>query len=280
MRRILGVGSLLLLAVATACGRSDLFEAAESPRESIVVARYSPPATPVVHGQGIAVRRLIRTVDLDLAVDDTATAAAAIRDLTSLLGGYVAADDAQQRGGVLKESMTLHVPADQLDVAVARISGLAAEVRRQHLRTEDVTDRIIDVDARLLTLRATETELRALLEASDARAGGLEDIMAVYRELTRVRGEIEQHQAQLESLQQRVALATINLSLQPLPPAGVAEPWSPVEVARRGAATLVDALQALATLAIYVVIVVLPVSLLIALPTWGAVRLLQQKGRL
>ena len=51
--------------------------------------------------------------------------------------------------------------------------------------------------------------LRALLD----RATGVSDILSIERELNCVRGEIERMQGQLNALERRVVLATINLSL-------------------------------------------------------------------
>lgn len=277
MNRLIVAGCIVLLAAAVACGRSDLFEAAESP-QVVVAQRYAPPAEAEPRSQGIAERRLIRIVDLELAVDDTEATAGRIRDLATSLGGYVGSTDARRRQGILSYSMTIHVPADELESAIARIKELASIVDREHLRTEDVTDRIIDLDARLRTLRATETELQALLEDSRASQHGLEDIMAVYRELTRIRSEIEQFLGQLESLEERVSLSTINLVLRPTEAARavVAERWSPTDLARNSARSLISVLQALAGFAIFFVIVVLPVTVVVAIPVWGIARLWQR----
>ncbi len=277
MNRLIVAGCILLLAAAVACGRSDLFEAAES-RQAVSVQRFAPPAEAEPRSQGIAERRLIRIVDLELAVDDTEATAGRIRDLATSLGGYVGSTDARRRQGILSYSMTIHVPADELESAIARIKELASIVDREHLRTEDVTDRIIDLDARLRTLRATETELQALLEDSRASQHGLEDIMAVYRELTRIRSEIEQFLGQLESLEERVSLSTINLVLRPTEAARavVAERWSPTDLARNSARSLISVLQALAGFAIFFVIVVLSVTVVVAIPVWGIARLWQR----
>lgn len=279
MNRLIVAGCIVLLAAAVACGRSDLFEAAQSESSPVItVRRYAPPAEAEPRSQGIAERRLIRIVDLELAVDDTEATAGRIRDLATSLGGYVGSTDARRRQGILSYSMTIHVPADELESAIARIKELASIVDREHLRTEDVTDRIIDLDARLRTLRATETELQALLEDSRASQHGLEDIMAVYRELTRIRSEIEQFLGQLESLEERVSLSTINLVLRPTEAARavVAERWSPTDLARNSARSLISVLQALAGFAIFFVIVVLSVTVVVAIPVWGIARLWQR----
>jgi len=276
MNRLIAAGCIVLLAAAAACGRSDLFEAAASEtHQAAVISRYSPPPEAVPRSQALAERKLIRIVDLELAVDDTEAAAGRIRDLATSLGGYVGATDARRRQGILSYSITLNVPASELDNAIARIKELASTVDREHLQTEDVTDRVIDLDARLRTLEATETELQALLQESRSRQHGLEDIMAVYGELTRIRSEIERYQAQLESLEKRVSLSAINVTLRPTNAARpvVAARWSPTDLARDSARSLIGVLQALAGFAIFLVIVVLPVALIVGIPLWGIARL-------
>ena len=56
--------------------------------------------------------------------------------------------------------------------------------------------------------------------------------------------------------------------------------WSPSDLARSSARSLISVLQALAGFAIFFVIVVLPVTLLVGIPAWGAARLWERaRGR-
>ena len=99
------------------------------------------------------------------------------------------------------EKMTLRVPVERLEEALSAIRKLAGRVEREQQRVEDVTDRFVDLEARLRTLRATEAELQALLAESRQKARKVEEIMAVYRELTEIRSQIEYNKA-LAALQQ------------------------------------------------------------------------------
>jgi hypothetical protein len=295
MRRALiavGITLLVALGVGTACGRATGLDsapgeaqmaasigapppAAEAPAATPVVKRYAPPTASSTIAQ--ADRSLIRTVDLELAADDTDAAADRIEQVAVDAGGYVSATDARRRDGVSYYAITLRVPAGGLDTILAGIKGIASVVDRENLRTEDVTDQIIDIDARLRTLIATETELQALLAASRERGDDLEDIMAVYRELTNLRAQIEQAEAQLESFRGRVALSTINITLRPTDSSRpVARRWSASDSLRNSVRALVAALQGVLDFAIFLVIVVLPVAVLVALPLWGLLKLWNQ----
>jgi hypothetical protein len=75
---------------------------------------------------------------------------------------------------------------------------------------EDVTQESVDLDARLENARNSEKRLVAILTN---RTGDLEGVLAVEREITRVRGEIESMEAQRKALDRRISYATLDLQL-------------------------------------------------------------------
>lgn len=126
----------ILLAACSPPPQHDRIVAASNAEE----APASDPASDAPP-RPVDARKLIRTVDLDLRVDDTKAAAREVQALTREISGYVASINANRRQGLLYYQITLKVPVDQLDTTVERIKALAAEVQREHLKTEDVTDR-------------------------------------------------------------------------------------------------------------------------------------------
>jgi len=207
MRRCVGITALAALAGFAAC--------ASAPRES----EAEPPAPPAsmaadVRG-GVAVpvavvgRKLVRTAHLELWVVDYDRARPALDAIVSREGGFVSDTDLTVRDDGRRASLTLRVPADHLDGVLGALRGLG-KVRHESVGTEDVTRQFVDTDARLRNLSRTEARMLELL----GHAGGnLAEILEVERELTRVRGEIETTTAQLNALDERVALATVNVSL-------------------------------------------------------------------
>ena len=77
--------------------------------------------------------------------------------------------------------------------------------------SEDVSERFIDLQARLKSSLREEESLLSLLE----RTATVSEVLTVERELARVRSEIERFQGQLNFLERRVDLATITVSLVP-----------------------------------------------------------------
>lgn len=236
------------------------------------------PAAPRLADAG---RKLVKTVDLEMRVADTTGTADRLRQLAGGMGGYISALSAERRNDLLYYSLTLRVPVDRLEEALRRVKALAERVERESIRTEDVTQQWVDLEARITTLRATENELRQLLVEARQRRQEVDDIMAVYTRLLEIRTSIEQLQAQQEALRGLTSLSTINVQLvsteaaKPLVDVG----WSPNSTLRRSFRTLVSALQSLADVAIVLVVVVLPIGLLIALPIWLLVRLWRRARR-
>jgi len=213
-------------------------------------------------------RKIIYNADMTLVVSDPAIAANDVEALVTSLGGYIANMNAY-RGGedLMFYNITLRVPADQFEAVRSSLRDMAVRVEREGVNTDDVTDQYYDLDARLRTLQATETELLALLEETRERGGEVEDIMSIYRELTNIQSQIESLQGQLNRLDKLVAFSTISVDLRSdelnKP---ISTSWRPIEVLYGSFRTLVSAMQGLVNVMIYLVVVVLPILLLLAIP--------------
>ena len=226
--------------------------------------------------QPTQIRRLVRKAELDLRVSDTTAAAESINKLVAQFEGHIGSSSANRIDGNLHYSMTVRVPESRLDEAITSLKKLADEVEREQSSAEDVTEQYVDLNARLLTLEATEKELRALLAESRQRQQKAEEIMAIYRELTTIRTNIEQIRGQLNVLQNLTSLATINVSLSPSEsPTTVVTSWRPTETISASFQSLATTLTVLADFAIVLVIVVLPTLLIMALTVWVLLRLWQ-----
>ncbi len=260
---------LLLALLATGCAaRQKTFSSPAYPEPKVVEKRPAQaPMEPVEENAPAEPelgRKIIYTVDMTLVVKDVEGTADEAEKLAESLGGYVARASIRRSNGRKYATLTLRVPADRLDEATGKLKGMAERVDRYDLSTEDITSRYTDLQARLTNLEATEEELRAMLQEvrqkPNARA---EDIMEVYRELAKVRGEIDQVKGQIQMWDKMVALATIDLRLTPVTEVAPAGGWRPSETVRRAVHALVSAMLWLANAFIWLVIYVLPVLLVV-----------------
>jgi hypothetical protein len=69
------------------------------------------------------------------------------------------------------------------------------------------------LSAQLRNLEATEEELLVLLTEVREKTRRAEDVLAVHREVTNIRGQIEQIKGRMQYLERMTALATINVEL-------------------------------------------------------------------
>ncbi len=104
---------------------------------------------------------------------------------------------------------TLRVPTGQLEASMSELKQLG-HVESESQNGEEVTQQYVDLEARLANARNSEQRLSELLRQ---RTGKLSDVLEVEKEVERVRGEIEQMEAERKTLANRVDFATITVTL-------------------------------------------------------------------
>jgi len=212
-------------------------------------------------------RLIIRNASLSLVVPDTEASLDEINGLVDELGGYVVESNVYQYQEGLQAHVTLRIPAESFDAALARIRDLATEVRRESISGQDVTEEYVDLQSRLRHLEATEARLLEFLEeAEDTEAA-----LAVYAQLREVEAEIEQVKGRTQYLEQSAAMATVSLDITP---DELAQPiqvggWHPEGTLRDAFQSLIRVLQFLVDAAIVIVVLVTPIVIVIAVPFVG-----------
>ena len=153
-------------------------------------------------------RKVISSAFISIELEGVSEGTAQVRVIAESLGGFVEQLSSSSEPQHQRATITIRVPQDQFFPAMERIEALGT-VQSRDIGSEDVSEQFIDLEARLKSALGEEQSLLSLLE----RAGVVSEILAIERELFRVRGEIERFQGQLNFLERRVALATITVSL-------------------------------------------------------------------
>ncbi len=225
--------------------------------------------TTAVTNAASAERMIVRTVRLGLEVQDTEKSFNDISAIATQYKGYVAQTNlARDNKNRLVGTVTLRIPADSLDAAMKQIKAASLKVLTENSNANDVTDQYTDLSARQKNLEATEAELQKLLATVRERTGKAEDILAVYNRLTEIRQQIEQIKGQINVLDRTTALATVTIQLTPHDEVQILEPetWAPNRTVAEALRALIKALQGLADLTIWLVLLVLPLLIVLALP--------------
>jgi hypothetical protein len=157
-------------------------------------------------------RKIIYTSQIEVVVDDLTAAEQKLAELIKSIqqsGGYLSRQESVGQSGSRRQSQwTIRVPVAKFDGVVAELESLG-ELQRNSREAQDVTDAFADMEARLRNLHASEIRLLNHLE----KTSELKYTLEVERELSRVRGDIERLQGQLNLLANKSDLATVNLTL-------------------------------------------------------------------
>jgi len=155
-------------------------------------------------------RMVIYNAYISLETKEIQEVMAKARALAERYGGYISGSS-QKEG---KAQITIRVPKNKFQAAISEIEGYG-KVLDERTTSEDVTERYIDLKARLENMQKQEQRLREIL----GMARTVDEVLKVERELERVRGQIESLQGQVNYLERNVAMAVIAVNLtEPQPP--------------------------------------------------------------
>ncbi len=232
-----------MLIVAPACKKKEVFSKNEErvsfhAENGMGDFRQKDKAAPAAEAEPAPAspskRKVIVTHSLALEVGNLSSAFKSIIDLAAIQGGYTTETDRTRNDdGSYMGSVTMRVPPGSVGGLLEKLRGFG-KVISENSTGEDITDEYVDLEARLKNMRASETRLQGLLTR---RTQKLADVLAVEKELTRVRGDIESFEAQKRNWEILTALVTIRIELVELKGAFPAlyRIWTPIRTAFGGA---------------------------------------------
>lgn len=270
-------GAVLALALALVTGLNTLSfgllgSGGSASAESAVVDKgmvsedrldVGAPTTVPTASSGDASRvDVVRYGSIYLEVSGVEASLKSITDLITAEGGYLSGSSRYGQDDQLYVNATFRVPASKFDSVMASLRE-QGDVVSEDIGSYEVTMQLVDLEARLKNLRASETAFLALLD----RAESVSDIVAVQAELSRIQGDIESFEAQRAALADQVEMASINVSLQ--------LPVSPVDQASgdfdlgyeisSALANLINVGRAVIVAAINIVVIGVPIAIVGAL---------------
>ena len=208
MARLLCWALVLGLLVAVGCAREAGPPGAEAP-----AGQLKKDAAPAKKQEAVA-RKIIYKAQVEVIVEDFGKASA---DLLRLVkerpGAYVAGSDVQGTPGSPRVGVwTVRVPVDHFDAFLAAVGALG-ELRHSNTDSQDITDAYYDLQAHIKNDEVREKGLQKLY-LERASGSKLEDLLAVDRELSAVRGKIDAQKGQMQRWDKETTLATAVVTLR------------------------------------------------------------------
>lgn len=291
----LGLWLFAILALS-GCGSSPEAEMASapvsaaggemSPAENAAETKSVAPGSPVNDSASDAVtataqlvkaaaavpRKIIYNATVDLVSDNFSSAQQSLLRLVKTHRGYISETNVSGTTGAPRQgSWKVRIPAVQFEAFMTAVSKLG-ELQTTHTDSQDVTEEFYDLQARISNKQVEEKRLVEHLKKS---TGKLSEILQVEKELSRVRGEIEQMQGRLRLLANLTSLTTVTVSIREVKDY---VPPKPATFGTQIARTFQESLGQLGNFGQGIVLLIvalapwLLVLLAIAVPVWGMAR--------
>ena len=267
MRRRTAFGLLLLVALFTAACSGSTASPTATAAGGFAVGPVPAPAADAAKreaGNGAttpqngipslvsADRNLILTANISFRSQDPWATADKVRAISAGFGGDVLALSQTGAGEQRSAVVTIRVPSSRFDDALAQLKQLDGEVLTSNVDAKDVTDQFVDLQARLGAKKAEEQQYLTLL----ARANTVDEVLKVQGALASTRMQIEQLQAQVNSIKTRTDYSTITMSISPLVtvPGPQVGTWDPARTFAQAIAALTSLFRVIGDAAIWLLV--------------------------
>jgi hypothetical protein len=204
----------------------------------------------------------VRSGSFSLEVADVEASLTKLTGIVKSQGGYVSGSYRYTDASMPYLTVTFRVPAASFDAAVLALRA-EGTVLSEQISTYEVTMQLVDLEARLRNLRASEAALLELM----TQATTVSDVLAVQTQLTSVRSDIESYDAQRAALADQVAMTSISVTISPIGSSigNAANGFDLGKEVSLAIANLISVGRTVIVAAINLVIVVLPIALIGAL---------------
>lgn len=224
-------------------------------------------------------RMIIRNGAIGIKASNVEQTLGRITSIANGKGGLVFSTNTDHRGDYTYATLTLQVPPARFDETMNEIRSAAVTVTNETSSSQDVTEEFVDNDAQIKNLTQSEQQLNTLL----TKANSVSDVLAVQREITTVRGQIDRLEGRQKYLATKTSMASITVSIEPIGPvtpekASTTPGWDFALTLQNAWDGSVHGLQGLATVLITIAVYLWVLPLLL-LGYWLFVRLFRVNQR-
>lgn len=246
-----------------------------------ITAPEEPPLTAadpdVIAGPSLEIpeRKVIKIGEIGMTVESTEQTVSDLTSLAERAQGFVQSSYVYESSeGTKSGTVVIKVPAEKFETIFREIKDMASVVLREQISGQDVTEKYVDLQARLKNAHAEEAQYLEILES----ATEVQDMLNVSSYLAAVRERIEVLEGQLQYLENLTAMATltVNLSEETQIVVGPVEKWKPYQTVKRAVKSLLVTLQKTIDSLIWIIIFGVGLLLPIGIVIWLIVKLIKR----
>jgi len=186
-------------------------------------------------------KKVIKNGNLTIKVENTEEATDQVSQIAKAQKGEIFSTNFSERiKGQKRGSITIKVPVDKFEETVEAIKKIATQVVNEFTTGRDVTEQYADLQAQLKNKKAEEESFIKILD----RAGKIDDVLAVTKQVARVRGEIERLEGRIKYLESQTDMSTIVVNIsEDVEIAPVSSDWRPWQVIKKSFSELISNMQ-------------------------------------
>lgn len=173
-------------------------------RDNTMVSKTAPQAETAAID-----RMVIKNSNLSLVVKDVSKTGEEIVAYAVKNGGYMVSASYNKPSDSPFGTIEVRIPSDKLDQALKYFRGLSIKVSSETIYGLDITNQYKDIEARLATLKETQTKFKEILD----KATQVQDILSVQRELMYIQDQIDALIGEKKALEENVKLTKITVYL-------------------------------------------------------------------
>lgn len=152
-------------------------------------------------------QKIIKNGKLQFETSDLDKTANQIYDAVKKYNAQIQSDKEEKNYRSLYRNIIIRVSNKNFENLVRDVSSGVGYFDQKDISSEDVTERFIDIEARLKAKKELENRYLELLK----KANTISEILEIEKELVIIREEIESRQGQLNYLKSRVAMSTLEV---------------------------------------------------------------------
>lgn len=208
MLKISSLASSLFLVLLLSCnGESNKELSMAAPAADQISAYKSEDQSGNLASAPVQDRKVIKKGEITFQTKSIDETTAFITKTLSELNSYISADNKYSSDNRITQRLEIRVPASGFDDLLKRISDNAGRIDSRNVQVQDVTEEYIDIESRIKTKKELESRYKELL----SKAGKVEEMLSIERELGTLRSDIESIEGRLKYLSDQVSLSTLTV---------------------------------------------------------------------